>query len=48
MAGSHIGEVQVNTVRRDPKGIVEQFTDLLRELPIYIAGQPADAADDRV
>jgi len=40
----HVSEVQVNTIRGDPEGIAEQFADLLRELPVQVVIQPADAA----
>jgi hypothetical protein len=42
-----LGEVQVNTVCREPGGFVQQFADLLRELSIHVIGQPANTADKR-
>jgi len=40
-----LGEVEVNTILRDPERIVQQLADLLRELPVHVFGQPANAPD---
>jgi len=43
MAGLDIGEVEVNAIWRNSERIVQQLADLLRELPVHHAGQPANA-----
>ena len=45
IAGFHVGKIQKDTVGREPKGIGEHLADELRELPIHLIAQPADAAN---
>jgi len=45
MAGLDIGEVEVNAIWRDSERFVQQFADLLRELAVHLAGQPANTPD---
>ena len=44
-AGLDIGEVEVNAIWRDSERIVQQLADLLRELAVHLASQPANAPD---
>src|SRR5208283_5479987 len=45
MARLDIREVEVNAIWGNSEIIVQQLADLLRELPVHHAGQPANAPD---
>jgi len=45
MDGLDIGEVEVKAIWRDSERIVEQLADLLREFPVHVTGQTANAPD---
>src|ERR1035441_7733845 len=45
VAGFDVGEVEVDAILRHPKRLSQQTAHLLRELPVHVAAQPADAAD---
>src|SRR5215470_7993373 len=38
----HLGKIQVNTLRRNPNGILQQFANLLGELVGHVAVESAD------